>query len=171
MRLIGLPGTRADKPKYDFRIRIGGPFLDLGGATESVLLPRAWKVVLSMLSMISVVDDDELVREATDNLLSSEGYLVHTFASAEEFLQSPQVNDCACVVADVQMTGMSGVDLLIHMRAQGHSTPFVFITAFPEDRVRDQARKAGAIGFLAKPFTAPDLIKHVEAAIGGGDAG
>ncbi|RXT37880.1 two-component system response regulator [Bradyrhizobium betae] len=126
---------------------------------------------MSMLSMISVVDDDELVREATDNLLSSEGYLVHTFASAEEFLQSPQVNDCACVVADVQMTGMSGVDLLIHMRAQGHSTPFVFITAFPEDRVRDQARKAGAIGFLAKPFTAPDLIKHVEAAIGGGDAG
>ncbi|MET4280117.1 FixJ family two-component response regulator [Bradyrhizobium sp. F1.2.2] len=126
---------------------------------------------MSMLSMISVVDDDELVRDATDNLLSSEGYLVHTFASAEEFLRSPQFHNCACIVADVQMPGMSGVDLLTHMRAEGHNTPFVFITAFPEDRVRDQARKAGAIGFLAKPFTAPDLIKHVEAAIDGGDAG
>ncbi|MGY4434871.1 FixJ family two-component response regulator [Bradyrhizobium sp. F1.13.1] len=123
-----------------------------------------------MLSMISVIDDDAAVRAAIDNLLSSEGYLVRTFASAEDFLQSPQLHDCACVVADVQMTGMSGVELLNHMRAQGHSTPFVFITAFPEDRVRDKARKAGAIGFLAKPFTARDLIKHVEAALRGGDA-
>lgn len=124
-----------------------------------------------MLSMISVVDDDAFVREATDNLLSSEGYLVHTFASAEEFLQSPQLHDCACVVADVQMPGMSGVDLLTHMRGQGYNTPFILITAFPEDSVRERARRAGAIGFLAKPFAAPDLIKHVEAAIGRGDAG
>jgi FixJ family two-component response regulator len=124
-----------------------------------------------MLSMISVVDDDAFVREATDNLLSSEGYLVRTFASAEEFLQSPPLHGCACVVADVQMPGMSGVDLLTHMRAQGYSTPFIFITAFPEDSVRDRARRAGAIGFLAKPFAASDLIKHVEAAIGRGDVG
>jgi FixJ family two-component response regulator len=124
-----------------------------------------------MLSMISVIDDDAFVREAIDNLLSSEGYLVRTFASAEEFLQSPQLHGCACVVADVQMPGMSGVDLLTHMRAQGYNTPFIFITAFPEDSVRDRARRAGAIGFLAKPFAASDLIKHVEAAIGRGDVG
>ncbi|MGY4427998.1 response regulator transcription factor [Bradyrhizobium betae] len=123
-----------------------------------------------MLSMISVIDDDAAVRAAIDNLLSSEGYLVRTFASAEEFLQSPQLHDCACVVADVQMTGMSGVDLLNHMRAQGHSTPFVFITGVPEDSVRDGARKAGAVGFLAKPFAAPELIKYVEAAITRGSA-
>jgi FixJ family two-component response regulator len=124
-----------------------------------------------MLSMISVIDDDAFVREATDNLLSSEGYLVRTFASAEEFLQSPHLHGCACVVADVQMPGMSGVDLLDHMRAKGHNTPFIFITAFPEDRVRDRARNGGAVGFLAKPFAAPDLIKYVEAAIRPGDAG
>jgi FixJ family two-component response regulator len=121
-----------------------------------------------MLSMISVIDDDASVRGATDNLLSSQGYLVRTFASAEEFLQSPQLHDCACVVADVQMPGMSGVDLLTYMCAQGHNTPFIFITAFPEDSVRDRALKAGAVGFLAKPFAAPDLIKCVEAAIHGG---
>jgi FixJ family two-component response regulator len=123
-----------------------------------------------MLPMISVIDDDELVREATDNLLSSEGYLVRTFASAEEFLQSAQLHGCACVVSDVQMPGMSGVDLLTHMRAQGHSTPFIFMTAFPEDGVRNKARKAGAVGFLAKPFAAPDLIRYVEVAIRRGHA-
>src|ERR1700716_667776 len=115
-----------------------------------------------MLSVISVIDDDASVRAATDNLLSSHGYLVRTFASAEEFLQSPQLHGCACVVADVQMPGMSGVDLLTHMRAQGQNTPFIFITAFPEESVGNGAGRAGAVGFLAKPFAAPDLIRYVE---------
>ena len=118
--------------------------------------------------MISVIDDDASVRAATDNLLSSQGYLVRTFASAEEFLQ---LHDCACVVADVQMPGMGGLDLLTYMRAQGHDTPFIFITAFPEDNVRDRALKAGAVGFLTKPFAALDLIECVEVAIRRGDAG
>jgi FixJ family two-component response regulator len=117
-----------------------------------------------MLSEISVIDDDASVRAATDNLLSSHGYVVHTFASAEEFLRSTQLHNSSCVVADVQMPGMSGLDLLTHMQAHGHSAPFIFITAFPEDSVRDRALKAGAIGFLAKPFAAPDLIKCVETA-------
>jgi FixJ family two-component response regulator len=117
-----------------------------------------------MLSVISVVDDDASVRTAIDNLLSSHGYLIHTFASAEEFLQSTHSHNSSCVVADVQMPGMSGLDLLTHMRAHGYKTPFIFITAFPEDSVRDRALKAGAIGFLAKPFAAPDLIRCVETA-------
>jgi FixJ family two-component response regulator len=122
-----------------------------------------------MLAVISVIDDDTSVRAAADNLLSSHGYSVRTFASAEEFLQSPHFRDCSCVVADVQMFGMSGLDLLRQMRAHGYNTPFIFITAFPEGSVRDRALKAGAIGFLAKPFAAPDLIKCVEAAIRRGD--
>lgn len=124
-----------------------------------------------MLSVISVVDDDASVRTAIDNLLSSHGYVVHTFASAEEFLQSTLLHNSSCVVADVQMPGMSGLDLLTHMHAQRHDTPFIFITAFPEDSVRDLALKAGAIGFLAKPFAAPELIKCVETAAGRGGAG
>lgn len=118
-----------------------------------------------MLSVISVVDDDASVRTAIDNLLSSHGYLVHTFASAEEFLQSTHLHNSSCVVADVQMPGMSGLDLLTHMRAQGYKVPFIFITAFPEDSVRDRALKARAIGFLAKPFAAPALINCIEAAL------
>jgi len=124
-----------------------------------------------MLSVISVIDDDASVRAATDNLLSSLGYIVHTFASAEEFLQSPGLHDCACVVADVHMTGMTGLNLLGRMRSQGHNTPFVFITAFPEDGVRDRALRVGAVGFLAKPYSAPDLIKCVETAVRDGGAG
>jgi FixJ family two-component response regulator len=118
-----------------------------------------------MLSMISVIDDDAFVREATDNLLNSEGYLVRTFASAEEFLQSPSLHDCTCVVADVQMPGMSGLELLTYMRTQGYLTPVIFITAFPEESVRASALKAGAICFLAKPFAAPVLIDCVETAL------
>ena len=127
-----------------------------------------------MLSVISVVDDDASVRTAIDNLLSSHGYLVHTFASAEEFLQSTHLHNSSCVVADVQMPGMSGLDLLTHMRVQGYNAPFIFITAFPEESVRARALKAGAIGLLAKPFAGPDLIKCVETALterrGGADS-
>jgi FixJ family two-component response regulator len=118
-----------------------------------------------MLPEISIVDDDASVRAATDNLLSSHGYLVRTFASAEEFLQSPSLHDCTCVVADVQMPGMNGLELLTYMRAQGYLTPVIFITAFPEESVRASALKAGAICFLAKPFAAPALIGCVETAL------
>jgi FixJ family two-component response regulator len=115
-----------------------------------------------MLSVISVVDDDASVRAAIDNLLSSHGYIVHTFASAEEFLKSARLNDTSCVVADVQMPGMSGPDLLSHLRAQGYTAPFIFITAFPEEI---RASEAGAIASLAKPFSASSLIKCVETAL------
>jgi FixJ family two-component response regulator len=120
---------------------------------------------LSTLSVISVIDDDASVRTATDNLLSSHGYLVHTFASAEAFLQSARLSDTSCVVADVQMPLMSGLDLLTQMRTRGYTVPFIFITAFPEESVRARALKAGAICFLAKPFAAPALINCVEAAV------
>ena len=120
---------------------------------------------MSTLSVISVIDDDASVRAATDNLLSSHGYLVATFASAEEFLQSIPLRNSSCVIADVQMPAMSGLDLLTHMRAQGYAAPFIFITAFPEESVRARALKAGAICFLAKPFAGAELINCVEVAI------
>jgi FixJ family two-component response regulator len=120
---------------------------------------------LSTLSVISVIDDDASVRTATNNLLSSHGYLIQTFVSADDFLRSDHLHDSSCVVADVQMPGMSGLDLLTHMRAHGYTVPFVFITAFPDDGVRVRALKAGAIGFLAKPFAGPALIDCIETAL------
>jgi FixJ family two-component response regulator len=118
------------------------------------------------LSTLSVIDDDASVRAATNNLLRSHGYTVHTFASAEEFLQSTHLNDTSCVIADVQMPVMSGVELLTTMRAQGYRVPFIFITAFPDESIRARALKAGAICFLAKPFAGPTLIDCLNAALG-----
>jgi FixJ family two-component response regulator len=120
---------------------------------------------LSTLSVISVIDDDASVRTATNNLLSSHGYQVHTFASAVDFLKSARLDDSSCIVADVQMPVMSGLDLLQHVRSLGNRAPFVFITAFPDDGVRTRALKAGAICFLAKPFAGPVLINCIENAL------
>src|SRR6202011_5600260 len=105
------------------------------------------------------------VRAATKNLLTSHGCIVHTFASAEEFLQSTHLNDTSCVIADVQMPAISGLDPLTLMRTQGYRAPFIFITAFPDESVRARALKAGAIGFLAKPFAGSTLIKCLDTAL------
>ena len=122
---------------------------------------------MSVPSVISVIDDDPSVRLATNNLLTSRGYTVYIFGSAREFLQSAELKTTTCVIADVQMSAMSGVDLLMHMRGLGHRTPFIFMTAFPEDAVRERALKAGAICFLAKPFSTPALIQCLETALSG----
>lgn len=118
-----------------------------------------------MFSVISVIDDDASIRAATKNLLSSHGYSVHTFESAEDFLQSAHQGDSSCVVADVQMSGMSGLDLLTHLRSRGNDVPFIFITAFPDENLRARALKIGAICFLSKPFAGPVLINYIELAL------
>ena len=120
---------------------------------------------MATLSVIAVIDDDPSVRAATNNLLSSHGYLVHTFASADDFLQSTQRDASSCVVTDVQMPVMNGLDLLLHMRNRGNDAPFIFITAFPDESIRARALKAGAVCFLAKPFAGPVLINCIEAAL------
>jgi FixJ family two-component response regulator len=120
---------------------------------------------LTTASIISVIDDDASVRTATKNLLMSYGYTVRTFASAEDFLQSVQLNSTSCVIADVQMPVMSGPELMAVIRDQGHLMPFIFITAFPDESVRAQALNAGAICFLAKPFAGPSLINCLASAL------
>ncbi|WP_024508027.1 response regulator [Bradyrhizobium sp. ARR65] len=126
---------------------------------------------MSAPPVISVIDDDAAVRAATRNLLIARGYVVHAFASGEDFLLSPELRDISCVIADIQMPGMSGLDLMAHMRGNGNHTPFIFMTAFPDDRVRARALKEGAIGFLAKPFAPLALLSCLDQAMkseGGG---
>jgi FixJ family two-component response regulator len=119
-----------------------------------------------MPPLITVIDDDASYRTAVDGLLRAYGYTVNTFASAAEFLGSPQIDETCCVIADVQMPAMSGIELQSLLRKQGRSVPFIFITAFPEEPVRVRALGDGAICFLAKPFDSPTLIRCVEAALG-----
>jgi FixJ family two-component response regulator len=115
--------------------------------------------------MISIVDDSESVREATKRLLRSHGYGAATFASAEDFLQSDQVNDTSCLITDVQMPGLSGVELQSRLIAQGNRMPIIFVTASTEEKTRAHALKAGGIGFLTKPFNVDRLIECIHTAL------
>jgi FixJ family two-component response regulator len=115
--------------------------------------------------VISIVDDDASLRTATVRLLKSMGFAAQAFASAQEYLQSPRLSDTSCLVADVEMPGMTGIKLQEHLISHGHTTPIIFITAFPEDRIRDQAMKAGAIGFLTKPFDESRLLECIQQAL------
>jgi FixJ family two-component response regulator len=116
--------------------------------------------------VISIIDDDPSVRLATDGLVRSLGYQAVTFASAEDFLQSDHIEDTSCLITDVQMPGLSGVELQSVLNARGTRLPIIFITAFPEDRIRRCVLAAGAIGFLSKPFEEAVLIERLEAALG-----
>jgi FixJ family two-component response regulator len=120
---------------------------------------------LTHIPLISIVDDDEFVREATRNLVQSLGHSACAFASAEEFLQSPHLHDTSCLIADIQMPGMSGVDLQDHLSGQGHHIPIIFITAFPDENLRARALEGGAVCFLNKPFHGQTLVDCIDAAL------
>ena len=115
--------------------------------------------------MIAIVDDDEAVREALKGLVRSLGYRASTFGSAEAFLNSEQVNDTSCLVTDVQMPGLSGLDLQDRLIASGHRIPIIFITGYPDENVRIRAMKAGAIGFLSKPCRDEHLLGYLNKAL------
>jgi FixJ family two-component response regulator len=113
---------------------------------------------LTPIPVISVVDDDASIRTAIYNLLRSLGYIVHVYPSAEAFLQSPQQHNTSCVIADIRMPGMSGIELQLRLRSEGSRVPFVFVTAVPEESVRASALEGGAICFLTKPFDEDSLV-------------
>jgi FixJ family two-component response regulator len=115
--------------------------------------------------MISIVDDDESVREATKGLVRSLGYAAATFASAEEFLTSDRIHATSCVIADVQMPGLSGIDLQHRLVAQGLRLPVIFVTAFPDERTRRRAIDAGAVDYLSKPFSDEQLVSCLNTAL------
>ena len=115
---------------------------------------------------ISIVDDDESMREATKGLVRSLGYQAVTFASAEEFLQSDSVSNTSCLITDVQMPGLSGIDLQRGLITRGVQMPTIFITAFPEEGARLRALTAGAFGYLGKPFSEESLVSCLDKALG-----
>ena len=116
--------------------------------------------------LIAIVEDDTFVREATSALIRSFGFDAVAFASAEEFLASAAPEEVSCVITDVQMPGVGGLELQANLRASGNRTPIIFMTAFPEERLRTQAMTGGAVGFLSKPFKEESLINCIEAALG-----
>ena len=115
--------------------------------------------------MISIVDDDEAVREATKGLVRSLGYSASAFASADEFLKSEQLRNTSCIITDLHMPGLSGIDLQDRLIARGHRIPIIFITGYPDENDRTRAMKAGAVSFLSKPYVDAHLIGCIEKAL------
>jgi FixJ family two-component response regulator len=119
--------------------------------------------------MISIVDDDAFVRQALGDLVQSLGYGAVTFPSAEHFLESGRVTETACVITDLQLPGLSGLDLQNHLLAGGHRMPIIIITAYPEENCRRRALSAGAVAFLSKPFSEESLMDCLSTALAGHD--
>jgi FixJ family two-component response regulator len=115
--------------------------------------------------IVAIVDDDESVRRALQGLLKAEGLQAKTFASAEEFLCSGLQRETACLIADIRMPGMSGMDLQTRLNAEHCRIPTIFITAHGDANMRMQAMRAGAVEFLAKPFSDEVLLERVTAAL------
>ena len=120
---------------------------------------------VSKAQIVSIVDDDASVRVAMESLVRSHGLVAFVFESAEDFLRSPRVDDSACLVTDVQMPGMSGLDLQDRLIAQGSRVPIIFITAFPEQTIRSRAEAGGALACLEKPFRGGTIIELVRQAL------
>jgi FixJ family two-component response regulator len=129
-------------------------------------------------SLIAVVDDDESVRRSTRLLVESFGYRAAVFESAEGFLRFGQLRDTSCLVLDVRMPAMDGLELQTQLAAAGSGIPIIFITAYDDQDSRRRALRAGAVAFLSKPFTDQQLLqairsalRHDEGSLSGGNHG
>ena len=116
--------------------------------------------------VVCVVDDDASLRRSLRNLLTSVGFRVETFQSAEAFLDSGHRDNIGCVVLDLRMTGMNGLDLLRHLTAIGSRIPVIILTAHGDDETRQRSLEAGAVAFLKKPFQSATLLDAVRTALG-----
>jgi FixJ family two-component response regulator len=115
--------------------------------------------------LIACVDDDTFVREALEGLFVSAGYSVLTFASAEDFLGFAGIDEVSCLVTDMKLGGLSGVQLLRQLTHEGHAIPAIVITAFGDEQLREQSLAAGAAGFFHKPVRDEELLVLVEAVV------
>ena len=115
--------------------------------------------------MISIVDDNDSVRESLQRLMRSVGFAVNVFASAEEFLNSDRLRNTYCLILDVRLPGMDGLELQRHLEASHSEIPIIFITAHENDEVRARALNTGAVNYFLKPFNDDDLLNAIDAAL------
>jgi len=115
--------------------------------------------------MISIIDDDDSVRESLQRLMRSVGFAMNVFASAEEFLDSDRLRNTDCLILDVRLPGMNGLELQRHLATSHSEIPIIFITSYEDDEVRARALNAGALDYLLKPFNDEDLLDAIDAAL------
>jgi FixJ family two-component response regulator len=115
--------------------------------------------------VVSIVDDDPSVCEGLQDLLNSMGLAAETFSRADDFLKSGRLDSTSCLIADVQMPGMTGLELYNHLIKSGRTVPTILITAFPKDTDRAQAMRTGVSCYLAKPFSETDLLSCIRSTV------
>src|SRR5215467_13459687 len=115
--------------------------------------------------LLSVVDDDEMLRESVPDLLREFGFAARAFSSGQEFLASDYLGETRCLILDVAMPGMSGLDLQGELKRRGQAIPIIFITGQKDEDIRNQALREGAVKFLNKPFSDSALLEAVNAAL------
>jgi len=120
--------------------------------------------------VIAIVDDDESAREGTTDLIQSMGFIAKAFPHAAGFLQSGSIQRTSCLISDVRMPGMTGLELHEHLVGSGHVIPTILVTAFPNDRDRTQAMQSGVLCYLTKPFGEDELLGCIHAALKSGEA-
>ena len=116
-------------------------------------------------ALLAIVDDDESMRVSTATLMRSFGFAARGFASAEEFLQSPELGETSCLISDVQMPGIGGLELQERLVSENRRTPIIFITGVPDSIIRAGALQAGAFGFLCKPLDEDTLVACIDRAL------
>ena len=136
-------------------------------AEHSCLMKSKHEQSTSKRSLLSVVDDDEMLRESLPELLREFGFAARAFSSGQEFLSSNYVDETRCLILDVAMPKMSGLDLLQELKRRGQVIPIIFISGQKDEDVRKQAFRQGAVKFLYKPFSDSDLLEAVNAALDG----
>jgi FixJ family two-component response regulator len=142
---------------------LGKPF------TDEILLQTICSALRGQLegrkNLISLVDDDESIRRTTTLLIESFGFHAAAFESAESFLKSGQLQETSCLIVDIQMPSMNGLQLQSHLATAGYKIPIIFITAYDKEESRQQALQAGAVAFLGKPFNDELLLQALRAAL------
>ena len=121
------------------------------------------------VSLVSVVEDDQFFREFMRRLMRSLGYAVEAFPSATDFLESPRLGETACLIADVHMPAMTGLELHRHLIETGHAVPTILVTAYPDSDVRSRALKDGVVCYLRKPVDEEQLLRCLRAALHSGE--
>ena len=126
---------------------------------------------MSTKTLISIVDDDQGFRDALTGLIRSHGYRARGFSSAKAFLASRNIRNTSCLIADVHMPAMTGIELYSRLVESGHAIPTILVTAYPDDGVRVRALTAGVICYLSKPLNADELLACIRAALGRANPG
>jgi FixJ family two-component response regulator len=135
----------------------------MGLGSESI--ERLTNMSAKQAPLVAVVDDDDAVRDAIQNVLQSAGLRTEAYASAEDFLDTGHLRDSACLVLDIRMPGMSGLQLQRRLADEGYAIPTIFVTAYADETARRQAMQAGASAFLRKPFDSEGLLRSVQSAL------